>query len=259
MSADVKRVLYFTKSAGFEHGTVHRDGDELAPTEKLLSAWGPEHGFEVVCSKDGSLFTPEYLAGFDAYIFCTTGILSEEGTDKQPPFPPGGKDALLAAIAGGKGFVGIHNASDTFHGKDCVDPYIAMLGGEFATHGAQQVARQELVSSFPGIALLHPIIESHDEWYVQRNLAKDLHVVLLQHTEGMTGEMYEGKPAWPSAWARRHGAGRVFYIAMGHRPDNFEDAVFLMVLGAALDWATGRVDADVTPNIAQVAPGCPTV
>ena len=63
--------------------------------------------------------------------------------------PPEGKTAFLKAIAEGKGFVGCHCASDTFHtpGKrdenqerDKLDPYIAMLGGEFIVHGAQQKA-----------------------------------------------------------------------------------------------------------------------
>jgi type 1 glutamine amidotransferase len=56
-----------------------------------------------------------------------------------------GKEALLAAIRNGKGFIGVHSASDTFHSKEepyetqpQLDPYIAMLGGEFLSHGSQQ-------------------------------------------------------------------------------------------------------------------------
>ena len=55
--------------------------------------------------------------------------------------PPGGKQALLDAVHGGKGFVGVHCASDTFNSAPGTsDPYFAMLGGEFIIHGKQQNA-----------------------------------------------------------------------------------------------------------------------
>jgi hypothetical protein len=261
MSGEVKRVLFFSKSAGFEHGPIHREGGALSPAEQLLVAFGRKHGFGVDCTKDGSVFTPMRLEDYDLFLFCTTGNLLEAGADGQPPMPAGGKQVLLDAIAGGKGFVGVHNASDTFHGEgEGVDPFIAMLGGEFRTHGSQQNATQELTSpSFPGLEDLPASFETFDEWYCQRNLASDLHVILLQHTDGMTGEMYEGQPAYPSAWARNHGAGRVFYTSMGHNIENWEAEVFLKVLLAGLNWAAGRTEADLTPNIAAVAPGVPTV
>src|SRR4029077_21180297 len=50
-----------------------------------------------------------------------------------PPISAQGKEALLAAIRDGKGFIGIHSASDTFHSKgkhfqtqEQPDPYIAI-------------------------------------------------------------------------------------------------------------------------------------
>ncbi len=260
MAGETKRILFFSKSAGFEHDTVKRGDAAFSPVEQQLQSWCPEHGYEVLCTKDGSLFTADFLAGFDAFCFCTTGNLAEAGHDGQPPFPAGGKEALLAAIAAGKGFLAVHNGSDTFHGDGVVDPYIAMLGGEFLTHGAQQDATQELVDPhFPSLADLPASFVTHDEWYCQKNYAADLHVVLLQSTAGMTGAMYEGQPSYPAVWARRHGHGRVFYISMGHRPDNWAADVFLTVFKAGLDWATGRTEADVTPNVAQVAPGVATV
>ena len=63
-----------------------------------------------------------------------------------------GKKKLLDAVAAGKGFVGFHAATDSFRTPpDKVDPYIAMLGGEFVSHGPQQKAKMKLVSpQFPG-------------------------------------------------------------------------------------------------------------
>src|SRR5512146_1497628 len=55
-----KQVLYFTKSAGFEHSVVKRPApDQLSYSEKILSELGQKHGFQVTCTKDGTVFTPE--------------------------------------------------------------------------------------------------------------------------------------------------------------------------------------------------------
>ena len=48
-------------------------------------------------------------------MFYTSGDLLSAGKDGNPPMTPAGKAAFLDAIAGGKGFVGLHSATDTFH------------------------------------------------------------------------------------------------------------------------------------------------
>jgi len=65
----------------------------------VLAREGPKHGLEFTFSKDGSLFTPEYLARFDAIMFYTSGDLLAPGKDGNPPLTPAGKAALLEAIA----------------------------------------------------------------------------------------------------------------------------------------------------------------
>jgi hypothetical protein len=52
-----------------------------------------------------------------------------------------------------------------------------------------------------------------------------------------------------------HGKGRVFYTALGHREDVWLNPAFQEMLLGGLNWALGRVEADVTPNLAHVAPG----
>src|SRR5260370_31914708 len=57
---------------------------------------------------------------------CSSDLTEEKGTDGTPPMSVEGKKAFLDAIAAGKGFIGCHCASDTFHrseerrvGKEC--------------------------------------------------------------------------------------------------------------------------------------------
>jgi len=84
-----------------------------------------------------------------------------------------GKEALLAAIRAGTGFIGVHSASDTFHSKgkrfetqEQPDPYIAMLGGEFISHGSQQEARVKVVDpKFPGLQGFGENFTVKEEWY----------------------------------------------------------------------------------------------
>ena len=107
-----KKILFFTKSSGFEHSVIARKGEELGHAEKILVALGKEHGFEVVPSKDGRLFNPDVIGQWDGFAFYTTGDLTTEGNDKQPPMTQEGKQAFLDAVASGKGFVGFHCATD---------------------------------------------------------------------------------------------------------------------------------------------------
>ena len=272
-SASRKKILFFTKSSGFEHSVIKRPADEPSFAEKILAEIGPRSGLDFTFSKDGGLFTREYLEGFDAIFFYTTGDLGMAGTDGQPPISAEGKKALLDAVSAGKGFVGCHSASDTYHsgeggGRDSkdissryrnygkeADSYIRMLGGEFIKHGAQQKTKLRLIdAAFPGAKALGNS-EVHEEWYSLKEFAPDLHVILVQETAGMAGPVYQ-RPAYPSTWARRHGHGRVFYTSLGHREDIWTSPKFQELLIGGLSWASGALPAEIPQNLESAAPGC---
>ena len=270
-----KRILFFTRSQGHEHSTVRVNEETDVPFAMgTLSALAMPYNWEVVHTKDGGAFTPENLDKFDAFVFITTGDLTalRKGEDKKPlpagdpnqlPMTAEGKAALLAAVTGGKGFVGLHNASDTFHsaGEDqqnqppeAVDPFIAMLGGEFVGHGDQQVARIRVVDKrFPGFADIGSSLEFKEEWYALKNLANDLHAVLVIDPSGMNGKVYN-RPPYPIAWSRQHGKGRVFYSALGHREDVWTMPAFQKMLVGALKFALGVAPGATKPNVKQVSP-----
>lgn len=250
-----RKLLCFTKSAGFEHSVVKREGDNLSYAERILVDLGKKNGFDVTATKDGRVFTPENLAQYDAFYFYTTGDLTQTGTDGQPPMTPEGKAAFMDAVKNGKGFVGGHTATDTFHSRGGrIDPYIAMLGGEFTGHDAQQEARMIVADTrFPGLRRLGADFRLTDEWYAMSNFAQDMHVLLVQDTQGMEGRNYKRGP-YPATWARQHGKGRVFHCSMGHREDVWTNPIFQAVLLGGLSWAFGNVRARVAPNLERVAP-----
>jgi len=249
-----KKILYFTKSSGFQHDAVKRSGDQLSFSETLLVEWGKKAGYEIVPSKDGTLLNLDKIGQWDGFVFYATGDLTRPSkSDPAPSMTPEGKNALLDAIANGKGFMAIHAGNDAFR-LGGVDPYIRMLGGEFLSHGAQQKSWSRVVDKkFPGLDGLQDF-EFLEEWYAPKNLAADLHVIIVQDTKGMKGREYENRPPYPATWARMNGRGRVFYTSLGHNKAVWEDPIMQKVVMSGLAWVLGETQAEVGPNLKEVCP-----
>jgi len=148
--------------------------------------------------------SPEALKNYDAVIFAnTTGNL---------PIPD--KDAFLEWIKSGKGFVGMHSATDTFHQYK---PYIDMIGGEFKTHGPQ--VSVDIIDQDPQCPACHHLPGSwgvFDEIYQFKNFDRSkVHglLTLNKHPNDKTPGDY------PISWCKEYGKGRVFYTSLGHRED----------------------------------------
>jgi len=267
-----KSVLIFTKSSGFEHQVIKVTDGHPSILEQAVTGLAQQHGFEVTATKDGRVFDSPDFKKYAGVLFFTTGNLTEVGTDGNPAMSAAGKQALLDAVQGGMGFVGVHAASDTFHTepdtKDLAnryiahgensDPYLRMLGGEFITHGSTpRLQNTNLIVTdpkFPGLEGVKSPVTMMDEWYSLKDFAPDLHVILVIDTKGMTGEPYQ-RAAYPGTWARMHGKGRVFFTAIGDRPENWSNTFFLNLLAGGIRWSIGDVKASVEKNLAQAAPG----
>lgn len=265
LGADSKplHVLFFNKSSGFEHSVIKLKEDGSTYAGGILKGLAAKNNLEITETKDGTIFTSPDLKKFDVFLFYTTGDLTKDNKDGKG-MGAEGKTALLDAIKGGKGLIALHCGSDTFHGggarkpnsedNEKVDPYIAMLGGEFITHGSQQPAKIVVVDpKFPGFESAGADFSFPEEWYALKNFAPDLHVIAVQDGADMKGNMYQ-RPPFPETWARKEGKGRVFYSSMGHREDVWTNPIFQNALVGALNWTGGRVEADVTPNVGKVAP-----
>ena len=92
------RVLMLTATAGFRH-------DAIATARDVLTGLAPSSGFTISVTEDLSRINAAGLSDVDVVMFAlTSGEL---------PFTPEQRAALIDAIAGGKGFIGIHSATDT--------------------------------------------------------------------------------------------------------------------------------------------------
>jgi uncharacterized protein len=271
-AAPAKSVLVFTKSSGFEHEVVKRINGKPSLVDDTITSLGDRHGFQVGVTKDGRIFEEKKFHDYSAVVFFTTGDLTTLGTDGKPPMSPEGKQKLLEAIGKGMGFVGIHAAADTFHPQpdpkdlsnryiahgDQQDPYLKMLGAEFIIHGSDpRLQDANLIVSdpkFPGLEGVSSPVSLKEEWYSLKDFQSDLHVILTLETRGMHGACYERAP-YPVTWARMHGRGRVFYTAIGDRPENWKNEFFLNLLGGGIRWAIGDVNVNVGTNLKEAAPG----
>ena len=245
-AATPKKLLVVTVTKEFRHSSI--------PTaEKILAAVGKTSGaFTVDYARNeqeiADKMTPDALKQYDGAIFAnTTGDL---------PLPD--KQAFIDWIKSGKAFVGMHSASDTFHG---FPPYIEMLGGEFQTHHAQvKVDCRNHDPNHPATRHLGATFTVFDEIYLQKNFHRDqVHVLLAldAHPNDKTPGFY------PISWCKEFGKGRVFYTSLGHREDMWDadtpekfkrenskeisEAYQKHILGG-IQWALGLEKGDAKPQ-----------
>ena len=213
VSADTpKKLLVVTVTKGFRHSsipTAEKVLGRLAEQSKVFTV-----DYVRTDEEMARKMTPEKLRQYDGFIFAnTTGIL---------PLPD--KEAFLNEVKGGKAFIGMHSASDTFHGKGMLDPYIDMCGGEFAGHGAQ-VGVECLVMDPKHPSTKHlgqAWMINQEEIYLFKNYDRHKLRDLLSLDKHPNKKQERGH--FPVSWCKRFGEGRVFYTSLGHREDIWDDA-----------------------------------
>ena len=258
------RVLFLSKSSGFEHPAIARKG-RTSHVDNVLEKLAAANTIGLVSAKDASLVTASELANIEAVVFYTTGDLTQRGTkeglfggDGEPPMGPNGVSDLIQWVEQGGAFLGFHSAADTFHdASGAASPYIKLLGGEFLTHGQIFPGKLRIVDpDHPTMAHIPKDWTLADEWYVFKNYNVDrIHVIALLETSSdpLKQETYK-RPPYPVIWCSEVEKGRVFYNVLGHREETWDDPVFQQAFIDALYWAVGRTPLDAEPNFKVVMP-----
>ena len=73
-----KRVLFFTKSSGYEHPVAYRNGAFPCFLETEMLQFGSDHEIDFDFCKDGSIFSADEIAKYDAFVFYTSGDLTQQ-------------------------------------------------------------------------------------------------------------------------------------------------------------------------------------
>jgi uncharacterized protein len=186
--------------------------------------------FEIIVTEDMSEFSDENLERYAAVIFYTTGEL---------PMSAAQKINLLNFVRSGRGFIGVHSATDTFY---TWPGYLDLIGGYFNGHPWHQSVTIEVVD--PGeqlVGFLGTHFKVDDEIYQISDFDYRGSRVLLR-LDSSSVEL--GKPGvhqrfygWPLAWTRSYGQGRVFYTALGHEASVWQDARYQRILTNAILWS----------------------
>jgi len=215
-----KRLLVVTVTKGFQHKSIYVAERTLEELAKQSGAFTLDYA-----RTDADLaqkMTPKALDRFDGVVFAsTTGEL---------PLPD--RDGFLAWLGRGHAFVGIHAATDTYHGWA---PYIEMIGGEFKTHGPQTTVSLLVADQdHPATKAMASPTDVYDEIYEFKSFERErVHVLLFldKHPQSKAPGFY------PMAWTREHGKERVFYTALGHREDVLQAPWFREHLLGGVLWA----------------------
>jgi len=261
------KILYFDLSTEWEHPPTVNEADGTSFSAKIIKQLGEKLDLDVDATKDGLVFDRD-LSPYKAFVFYTCGDLGKAPAGKTGVSPTGLRN-LLSTVRSGTGFLGIHSATDTWKTAgellenqpvDKRTEYINMIGGQFITHGEIQEATLRITepAALPSLkAIGAPTFRFTDEWYAMKNFNRDMHVLLVQETQGMKNNgrnaCYD-RPSYPSTWIRKEGKGRVAYTAFGHDNERWKSPLVQSIFSDLLSCVTGKIDLDLTPNLDNVCP-----
>ena len=242
-----KKLLVIGEVKGFQHDSVSH---AMAMFDKI----GQESRlFDAYLRTDSQLITKQKLDKnaknldyFDAIVFYTTGEL---------PLNAEQKSALLSFIKDdGKGFLGIHSATDTFYEWP---EFGEMIGGYFDNHPWHKEVRIKIEDpTFPAMKPFPGSITLNDEIYQFRNYSRaNVRVLMSLDTSSvdMTDKRIKRTDGdFAVAWVKNYGKGRVFYNSLGHENAVLDRKDIQQMWLEAIKWAMGLTPGDATPS-AKVA------
>jgi type 1 glutamine amidotransferase len=227
---DGTRVLVFSKTAGFHHGSISAGIEAV----KQLGETG---GFTADSTEDAGAFTADNLGRYDAVVFLsTTGDVLNAAQET----------AFEGYIRSGGGYVGIHAAADTEYDWAF---YGGLVGAYFESHPWWPMRATVHVEdhAHPATADLPTTWNRTDEWYNFRSNPRERVRVLasLDESSYWGGTMNGDHPI---AWCQNYQGGRSFYTGVGHSKESFAEPAVRQHLLGAIQWATGAVEADCRPE-----------
>ena len=210
------RVLMLTATRGFRHDSIAQARDTMAA---LAVSTGQ---FTVSATEDVGSITRASLATYDVVFFAlTTGEL---------PLDADQKSAILEFVSSGKGFLGVHSATDTLYEWP---EYGTLVGAYFKDHpwtrSADVVVEDQ---SHPATGGLGGSFRINEEFYTFRDNPRPRVQVLLRLDAPSVGASGD----FPLAWAQSFGSGRSYYNALGHFADTWRDPRFQRQLLGAIQW-----------------------
>ena len=249
-----RKVLLFSKTIGFRHGSI-------PVAVKALTLLGEKTGaYTALHSEDDAMFEKEQLQNFDAVIMVnTTGPIFRP---RQLPKDKKQREAALAReerlkanlvefVENGGGLAGVHSATDTYKNWKA---YNDMMGGAFAGHPWHtEVPVRILDAKHPlnkvfqgkGFTVTDEIYQFRPDTAqaTQRRMLLSLAPDWDQLSKGNRPDGF-----YPISWISQYGKGRTFYCSLGHRDEIYSNPAVLEHYLAGIQYALGDLAADASPE-----------
>ncbi len=196
-------------------------------TQKV-SSWLKEEGAKVTISTTLDIYlNKDVMDKTDLIIqYWTMGKISKEQ-----------EKALLEAVKNGTGIAGCHGGlGDSF--RNNVD-YQYMIGGQWVAHPGGKINYTVNI-----INENDPITKDLEDFEIQNTEQYYMHID--PNVQVLATTTFDGKHnSWikgaimPVCWKKYFDKGRVFYLSIGHNPEDFDNKAAWKLLTRGLKWASG--------------------
>lgn len=235
LPSDRPRILLFEKMTGF------RDGPSVEAAHAAFVAMAERNGWAIATTTSGGAINATTLRQFDAIIW--NNVSGDVLTLTQ-------RRALQNYMEKGGGFVAVHgSAGDPVYFWDWYAD--TLIGARFIGHPMEpQFQEAQVVVTGQPSAIgrnLAPGWRMTDEWYSFQHSARDSGSTIVATLDestyspvGRGGQNLRMGADHSLAWTRCINRGRMFYSAIGHRPETYSDAHYVDMLTQAITWAAGN-------------------
>jgi type 1 glutamine amidotransferase len=271
-----RRVLVLGRAAGFVHASIPLTARTIEALGQKTGAW------TTVISYDAADITAANLQQYDALVLAsTTGKFLDDPADAAATAAR--RKALMDFVRGGKGLVGIHAATDAYHGNPSGSgpdgpgggsplwpEFIQMIGGYFKFHWnyPTQIAVKVEDPANPINAPFTTVNQQGarvarnfsiaDEVYTFNQASwvrSNVRVLTSVDYAKMPAEIKAQEPApqrtdqdYALSYIHREGSGRVFVQVLGHDESIYKITPMLAHILAGVQYAIGDLAADDSPR-----------
>ena len=202
------------------------DGHQPQVFAKKVTAWANSVGANVKVSDSLGIYADqEFMKNQDLIIqYWTMGTITEDQSK-----------GLIEAVKNGTGLVGCHGGiGDSFRNNT---DYQYMVGGQWVTHPGGKIDYSVEIAKTED-----PITKGIEDFEIFNTEQYYMHVdpnvkVLARTTFSGEHDQWIDGAIMPVVWKKMHQKGRVFYISIGHNPEDFDHPAVWTMLTRGIDWA----------------------
>ena len=202
------------------------DGHQPQVFAKKISEWADSQGAHVLVSDSLGVYTDASLMNKQDLIiqYWTMGTITEAQSK-----------GLIEAVKNGAGLVGCHGGIGDSFRQDTEFQY--MVGGQWVSHPGGKINYKVEIAR-----TADPVTQGVNDFHIFNTEQYYMHVdpnvkVLARTTFNGDHDSWINGATMPVVWKKQHHKGRVFYISIGHNPEDFDQPEVWTMLTRGIHWA----------------------